>query len=79
MEECHCEIIPERILGLQRLEDLFNLKGYLICQSTGDKIYDFDQVVAVFIPISPTMEQVMAVHTDHARDFLQRNLSFLFP
>lgn len=77
MKELNDETLPDRILGLQRLEDLFNLRGYLICQSTGEKIYDFDKVVAIFIPFSSTMEQVVPVHTDKALEFLHSNLSFL--
>jgi hypothetical protein len=71
------ELLPDRILGLQRLEDLFNIKGYLICQSSGVKIFDFDKVAAVFIPINSTMEHIVAVHTDYASEFLRSNLKYL--
>lgn len=77
MEDHDPELIPERILGAQRLEDLFNHKGYLICQATGNKIYDFEQVTAVFIPLSTTKDQVMVVQRDYAVEFLQSCLSFL--
>lgn len=66
--------VPDRILSMQRLEALFNQKGYLICQSTGDRIYDFDEIVAIFLPLSPSTDQVIAVHSDHANEFLQRCL-----
>ncbi|WP_088189047.1 hypothetical protein [Desulfosporosinus sp. FKA] len=76
MEDHDLEIVPERILGIQRLEDLFNHKGYLICQATGNIIYNFEQVAAVFIPLSATKDQVMVVHQDYAVEFLQSHLSF---
>lgn len=63
--------LPNRILGMQRLEALFNQKGYLICQSTGERIYNFDEVVAIFIPLSPVGDQVMAVHRQNAKAFIQ--------
>lgn len=75
MEHHDKETLPNRILGMQRLEALFNQKGYLICQSSGERIYDFDEVVAIFIPLSPTTDQVMAVHSDHAEVFIQSLLS----
>ena len=65
------ETLPKRILGKQRLEALFNQKGYLICQSSGEKIYDFDEVVTIFIPLSPSTDQVMTVHSDRAKAFVQ--------
>ena len=67
LEHLDFETLPKRILGMQKLEALFNQKGYLICQSSGEKIYDFDQVVTIFIPLSPSTDQVMTVHSDHAK------------
>ena len=69
------ETIQNRILGMQRLEALFNQKGYLICQSTGKRINNFDEIVAIFIPLSSVSDQVMAVHSEHAKVFLMRCLS----
>jgi len=71
LEHPDIEIIPERILGMQKLEALFNHNGYLICQSSGERIYDFKKIVAIFIPLSPEHDQVMAVHNDHATAFMQ--------
>jgi len=78
LEYLDIETLPDRILGMQKLEGLFNLTGYLICQSSGEKIYDFDEVVAIYIPISPSTDQVMTVHSDRANEFLQRCLSNSF-
>ena len=77
LEQLDVEILPNRILGMKRLEALFNQNGYLICQSSGKKIYDFDEVVAIFIPLSPVSDQVMAVHSDRAMAFIQSCLSTL--
>ncbi len=63
--------IPERIQGMQKLEALFKQNGYLICQSSGDRIYDLKEIVVIFIPLSPERDQVMAVHSEHAPVFLQ--------
>ncbi|ODA42814.1 hypothetical protein [Desulfosporosinus sp. BG] len=63
--------LPNRILGMQKLEVLFNQKGYLICQSSGKRIYNFDEVATIFIPLSPSTDQVMTVHCDHAKAFIQ--------
>jgi len=71
MLDLDVETLPDRILGMQRLEALFNQQGYLICQSSGERIYNFDEVVTIFISISPSTDQVMAVHSDHATAFLQ--------
>lgn len=56
---------------MQKLETLFNQKGYLICQSSGERIYDFNVIVAIFIPLSSERDQVVAVHSDHASAFIQ--------
>lgn len=77
MKHFDFETLPDRILGMQRLEVLFNQKGYLICQSTGKRIYDFDEIVAIFIPLSSVSDQVMAVHSEHAKAFVQSCLSAL--
>jgi len=74
LEHIEFELLPDRILGMKRLEALFNQNGYLICQSSGEKIYDFDEIVAIFMPLSSSIDQVMAVHSDHAKTFLQRCL-----
>lgn len=74
MEHLDTEKIPERILGMQKLEALFKQNGYIICQSSGEKIYDFDKVVTIFIPLSPSTDQVMAVHNEHATAFIQNCL-----
>lgn len=74
MEQPDIETLPNRIRGMKRLEALFNQTGYLICQSTGRRIYDFDEVVAVFLPLSPENDQVMAVHSDHATAFIMNCL-----
>ncbi len=71
------ETMPKRIQGMLRLEEIFNQNGYLVCQSTGKRIYDFEEVVAVFIPLNSTSDQIMAVHRDHAKLFLQSNVSSL--
>ena len=78
MEQPDIETLPDRILGMQRLENLFNQNGYLICQSTGEKIYDFDEVVAIFIPLSLSNDQVMTVHSDYASEFFQSCVSILY-
>ncbi|HZK56302.1 MAG TPA: hypothetical protein VFC84_19270 [Desulfosporosinus sp.] len=69
----HLDIItlPYRILGMQKLEELFNKKGYLICQASGEKIYDFNRITAIFMPLSQERDQVMAVHNDYATEFIQ--------
>ena len=71
------ESIPERIKGFQRLEEFYEFHGYLICQSCGKKIYDLEKVVAVYIPLSSTLEQVVPVHTDYAAEFMQNSLRWL--
>lgn len=71
LEHFDSQTLPDRILGMQKLEALFNQKGYLICQSSGKKIYNFDEVATIFIPLSPSTDQVMAVHSDHAKAFIQ--------
>ena len=63
--------LASRIVGMQKLEALFRQKGYLICQASGVKIYDFDKVVAVFIPVDSTTDQIFAVHSDQAALFMQ--------
>lgn len=65
------ETLPDRIQGMQKLEDIFNQNGYLICQCTGERLYDFEMIVAIFIPLSSEFDQVMAVHRDHATAFIQ--------
>lgn len=69
----HLEIItlPDRILGMQKLEELFNQKGYLICQASGERLYDFNRIAAIFVPLSKERDQVMAVHSDYATEFIQ--------
>ncbi|HBP65046.1 MAG TPA: hypothetical protein DD730_12400 [Desulfosporosinus sp.] len=69
----HLDIItrPDRILGMQKLEELFNQKGYLICQSSGERVYDFNKITAIFVPLSKERDQVMAVHSDYALEFVQ--------
>jgi len=71
LEHLDIETLPDRILGMQKLEALFNQKGYLICQSSGERIYDFDEIVAIFLPLNPEHDQVMAVHSDHATAFIR--------
>jgi|GEM_PF-1335876 len=78
LEHSDVEILPERILGMQKLEVIFNQKGYLICQSSGERIYDFDEVVAIFLPLSSSTDQAMAVHRSHAPEFVQRCLLTLY-
>ncbi|EGW38007.1 hypothetical protein DOT_3950, partial [Desulfosporosinus sp. OT] len=51
MEDFDIQTLPDRILGMQKLEALFNQKGYLICQSSGKRIYNFDEVATIFIPL----------------------------
>jgi len=65
------EMMPERILGMQKLEALFKQVGYIICQSSGERIYNFEEIVAIYIPLSTERDQVMAVHSDHAPAFIQ--------
>ena len=77
LEHLKIETLPNRILGMQKLEAFFNQNGYLVCQCTGERIYDFDVIVAIFIPLSPERDQVMVVHSDHANEFLQRCFSAL--
>ena len=79
MEYLKNETLPDRILGMQKLEALFNQKGYLICQSTGERIYNFDEIVAIFLPLSPERDQVMAVHSDRAKAFIQSCLLTFAP
>ena len=74
MEHLDVKMIPDRILGMQKLEALFNQNGYIICQSSGDRIYDFSEVVTIFIPLSPSTDQVMAVHSEYATAFIQNCL-----
>jgi len=74
VEQIDEETLPDRILGMWRLEALFNQNGYLICQSSGKKIYNFDEIVAIFLPLSSSTDQVMAVHSNHATEFIQRCL-----
>lgn len=71
LEHLDFETLPKRILGMQRLEALFNQKGYLICQSSGEKIYDFDEVVTIFIPLSSSTDQVMVVNSKCAKAFVR--------
>ena len=78
MEHLKIETLPDRILGMQRIEALFNKNGYLICQCTGERIYDFDEVAAIFIPLSPERDQVMVVHSNHATAFMQNCLLTLY-
>lgn len=77
LDYLNSENLPDRILGMKRLESLFNQNGYLICQLTGERIYDFDQIVAIFVPLTSSLDQVMAVHCDHAQKFTQKCLSSL--
>ena len=51
LEHLDIETLPDRILGMQRLEALFKQTGYLICQSTGKRIYDFDEIVVIFLTL----------------------------
>ncbi|MCB8816394.1 hypothetical protein [Desulfosporosinus shakirovi] len=69
------ETLPNRIVGMQRLETLFNQKGYLICQSSGERIYNFNEVVAIFLPLSPLTDNVIAVSSIFAPDFVQKCIS----
>lgn len=68
------ERLPDRIVGLQRLEAFFNQKGYLICQSSGEKVYDFDEIVAIFLPLSPSTDHLVAVRSSYAVQYLQKCL-----
>lgn len=72
LEQLNLETLPDRILGMQRLEALFKQQGYLICQSSGKIIYNFDEVATIFIPLSPSVDQVMAVHSEHAKSFIRK-------
>lgn len=65
------QTLPNRILGMQTLEDLFNQRGYLICQASGERIYDFNRITVIFVPLSQEQDQVMAVHSDFAIEFMQ--------
>lgn len=77
MEDHRIMNLPRRISGMLRLEALFNQNGYLICQASGTKIYDFDKVAAIFIPLDSSTDQVIAVHSDHATSFVQGCLARL--
>ena len=77
LEHNDVEILPDRILVMQRLEAIFNQKGYLICQSSGERIYDFDQIVAIFLPLCSSTDHAMAVHSSHAAEFMKSCLSTL--
>lgn len=74
LEELECAKLQDRILGMQRLEAIFNQNGYVICQSTGERIYNLEEIVAVFIPLSTSTDQVMAVHCDYAPSFVHKCL-----
>lgn len=78
MEDQRIEILPRRILGMQRLEALFKQNGYLICQASGNRIDDFDKVVAFFIPIDSSIDQVITVHSEQAATFMRGCLSKLY-
>ncbi|AET68796.1 hypothetical protein Desor_3296 [Desulfosporosinus orientis DSM 765] len=72
MKNYEINTIPKRIIGMQNLEEIFNQNGYLVCQSSGEKIYNFDDIVAVFLPINPATDQVVAVHNKYAPEFIRK-------
>ncbi|AFQ44476.1 hypothetical protein [Desulfosporosinus meridiei] len=69
--------LPDRIVGIQRLEALLKENGYLICQFSGEKIYDLTEVVAIFLPLGSTSDQIVAVRSNYAPEFVQKCLSSL--
>ncbi|TGE32426.1 hypothetical protein [Desulfosporosinus sp. Sb-LF] len=77
MKQLDLGTLPDRILGMHRLETIFNQNGYLICQSSGERLYNFEDIVAIFIPLSPGSDQVVAVHSEYAKAFIQGLISNL--
>lgn len=74
MENFEISKIPNRIIGMKNLEEIFHQNGYLVCQSSGEKIYNFDEIVAVFLPLNSATDQVVAVHNKFAPDFVRKCL-----
>jgi hypothetical protein len=71
------ETLPSRILAMQKLEKLLERQGYIICQRSGEKIYNVHDIVTIFLPCSQSVDLVMAVHKDYAQVFLRSCLTLL--
>jgi hypothetical protein len=66
------------VLGLKSLEKLLHEKGFLICQQTGEKITQEDNLVAVHLTVDGNECVILPVHKDNANIFLQTMImSFL--
>ncbi len=60
-----------QVLGLKSFEKLLHQKGFLICQQTGEKITQEDDLVAVHLTVGDKECVILPVHKENANTFLQ--------
>lgn len=58
------------VLGFKSLEKLLHEKGFLICQQTGKKITQEDDLIAIHLTIDGNECMILPVHKDNADIFL---------
>lgn len=61
-----------QVLGLKSFEKLLYQKGFVICQQTGQKITQEEDLVAVHLTIGESECVIVPVHKDYANSFLQK-------
>ncbi len=61
----------DHISAMQKLEHILNEQCYIICQHSGVKILDLEDVSAMFIPVNKTDHLIITVHQNSAKDFLK--------
>lgn len=64
-----------QILGLKSFEKLLLQKGFVICQQTGQKITQVEDLVAVHLACGVDQFVILPVHKENANTFLQTMLT----
>lgn len=59
------------VLSIKSLENLLLQKGYVICQQTGQKITQVEDLVAVHLDVGDDQFVILPVHKENAKIFLQ--------
>lgn len=63
---------PEtQVLGMKCLEKLLHQEGYVICQATGQKITEVDDLASVHLGFGEDSLILLPVHKEHAKTLLQ--------
>lgn len=63
------------VLGLISFEKLLLQKGFVICQQTGQKITQVEDLTAVHLAVGEDQFVILPVHKDNANTFLQTMLT----